>query len=162
MNFTDQMNDVHDPRPFLGGNFGAPTGMHFTLSAERQSALSLHTGLALAEVPSTFAELLTLRSSARDRSRPETRRALICERVEGSFATVFRQTVLTRYEQRAYAAPARDNAHRRPSFGDLARRQPHVLRGDRRAARRLPIRVELHSPFHLHALLHLRIRVLRI
>jgi oligoendopeptidase F len=27
----------------------------------------------------------------------------VSERVEGSFATVFRQTVLTRYEQRAYA-----------------------------------------------------------
>jgi oligoendopeptidase F len=37
---------------------------------------------------------------------PNTRRALLAERVEGSFATVFRQTVLTRYEQAAYAARA--------------------------------------------------------
>ena len=49
---------------------------------------------------------------------PVTRRALISERVEGSFATVFRQTVLTRYEQRAYAMRAEGgSAHRRPALG---------------------------------------------
>ena len=37
---------------------------------------------------------------------PATRRALVSERVEGSFATAFRQTVLSRYEQRAYALRA--------------------------------------------------------
>ena len=98
MNFTDQMNDVMTLAHELGH------GMHFMLSAERQSALSVHTGLALAEVPSTFAELLTFDHLLETESDPETRRALICERVEGSFATVFRQTVLARYEQRAYAA----------------------------------------------------------
>jgi oligoendopeptidase F len=98
MNFTDQMNDVMTLAHELGH------GMHFTLSAERQSALSMHTGLALAEVPSTFAELLTFDHLLETESDPDTRRALVCERVEGSFATVFRQTVLARYEQRAYAA----------------------------------------------------------
>ena len=96
MNFTDQMNDVMTLAHELGH------GMHFTLSAERQSAMSMHTGLALAEVPSTFAELLTFDHLLATESDPDTRRALICERVEGSFATVFRQTVLARYEQRAY------------------------------------------------------------
>ena len=100
MNFTDQMNDVMTLAHELGH------GMHFTLSAERQSALSMHTGLALAEVPSTFAELLTFDHLLETESDPATRRALVCERVEGSFATVFRQTVLARYEQRAYAARA--------------------------------------------------------
>ncbi len=98
MNFTDQMNDVMTLSHELGH------GMHFTLSAERQSALSMHTGLALAEVPSTFAELLTFDHLLETEADADTRRALICERVEGSFATVFRQTVLARYEQRAYTA----------------------------------------------------------
>ena len=98
MNFTDQMNDVMTLAHELGH------GMHFTLSAERQTALSMHTGLALAEVPSTFAELLTFDHLLETEIDADTRRALICERVEGSFATVFRQTVLARYEQRAYAA----------------------------------------------------------
>lgn len=100
MNFTDQMNDVMTLAHELGH------GMHFTLSAERQTALSMHTGLAMAEVPSTFAELLTFDYLLETESDAATRRALVCERVEGSFATVFRQTVLARYEQRAYAARA--------------------------------------------------------
>ena len=84
MNFTDQMNDVMTLAHELGH------GMHFTLSAERQTALSMHTGLALAEVPSTFAELLTFDHLLETETDADTRRALICERVEGSFATVFR------------------------------------------------------------------------
>ncbi|MCB0882036.1 MAG: M3 family oligoendopeptidase [Thermoleophilia bacterium] len=97
MNYTDQMNDVMTLAHELGH------GMHFTLSNRHQTALSAHTGLALAEVPSTFAELLTFDHLLETETDPGTRRALLCERVEGAFATVFRQTVLARYEQRAYA-----------------------------------------------------------
>lgn len=97
MNFTDRMDDVMTLAHELGH------GMHFALSGESQTALSAHTGLALAEVPSTFAELLTFDDVMRNESDETTRRALVTERLEGSFATVFRQTVLTRYEQRAYA-----------------------------------------------------------
>jgi len=100
MNFTDRMDDVMTLAHELGH------GMHFTLAASRQTALSVHTGLALAEVPSTFAELLTFDHLMGTETDPATRRALICERVEGSFATVFRQTVLARYEQRAYGIRA--------------------------------------------------------
>jgi oligoendopeptidase F len=97
MNFTDRMDDVMTLAHELGH------GMHFTFAAERQTALSAGTGLALAEVPSTFAELLAFDHLMDEEGDPATRRALISERVEGSFATVFRQTVLARYEQRAYA-----------------------------------------------------------
>ncbi len=96
MNYTDRMDDVMTLAHELGH------GMHFTLSAERQTALSFHTGLALAEVPSTFAEIIAFDHLMATESDHGTRTALVCERVEGSFATVFRQTVLARYEQDAY------------------------------------------------------------
>jgi oligoendopeptidase F len=96
MNFTDRMDDVMTLAHELGH------GMHFTLASEEQTALSAGTGLALAEVPSTFAELLAFDHLMATETDPATRRALVSERAEGSFATVFRQTVLTRYEQRAY------------------------------------------------------------
>ncbi len=96
MNYTDRMDDVMTLAHELGH------GMHFTLSAERQTALSFHTGLALAEVPSTFAELIAFDHLMSTEQDAATRTALVCERVEGSFATVFRQTVLARYEQDAY------------------------------------------------------------
>lgn len=100
MNFTDRMDDVMTLAHELGH------GMHFALASETQTALSFGTGIALAEVPSTFAELLAFDHLMELESDPSTRRSLISERVEGSFATVFRQTVLTRYEQRAYALRA--------------------------------------------------------
>lgn len=100
MNFTDRMDDVMTLAHELGH------GMHFALAAGAQTALSANTGIALAEVPSTFAELLAFDHLLAHEDDPATRRALVSERVEGSFATVFRQTVLTRYEQRAYGMRA--------------------------------------------------------
>jgi oligoendopeptidase F len=100
MNFTDRMDDVMTLAHELGH------GMHFVLAGAEQTALSAGTGLALAEVPSTFAELVTFDHLMATETDPATRRSLISERLEGSFATVFRQTVLTRYEQRAYAMRA--------------------------------------------------------
>lgn len=100
MNFTDRMDDVMTLAHELGH------GMHFAFSGAHQTALSAHTGIALAEVPSTFAELVTFGYVLAQEKDPATRRALLCERLEGSFATVFRQTVLARFEQKAYAARA--------------------------------------------------------
>ncbi len=100
MNFTDRMDDVMTLAHELGH------GMHFSLASGAQTALSFGTGIALAEVPSTFAELLTFDHLLEREDDRATRRSLISERVEGSFATVFRQAVLTRYEQRAYALRA--------------------------------------------------------
>ena len=100
MNFTDRMDDVMTLAHELGH------GMHFTFASAEQTALSAGTGIALAEVPSTFAELLAFDHLLGVETDAATRRALVSERVEGSFATVFRQTVLTRYEQRAYALRA--------------------------------------------------------
>ena len=125
MNFTDRMDDVMTLAHELGH------GMHFTLAAERQTALSMGTGLALAEVPSTFAELLAFDHLLENETDPVTRRALISERVEGSFATVFRQTVLTRYEQRAYALRGEGGTLTAgPALG-------HLVRGEREVLRRL-------------------------
>jgi oligoendopeptidase F len=100
MNFTDRIDDVMTLAHELGH------GMHFALSASAQTALSFHTGIAVAEVPSTFAELVAFDHLMAHETDEATRRALLAERLEGSFATTFRQTILTRYEQRAYAMRA--------------------------------------------------------
>ncbi len=100
-------------------------------------------------MPSTFAELLAFDHLLETESDPVTRRALISERVEGSFATVFRQTVLTRYEQRAYALRGEGGTlTSRPALGDLVRGERQVLRRQRRAARQVPAGLVLHPPLH--------------
>jgi len=100
LNYTDRMNDVLTMAHELGH------GMHFQLSHERQTPHSAHTGLALAEVPSTFAEFVAYDHLLANEDDPETRRVLTAGRAEGAFATIFRQTVLARYEQRAYGMRA--------------------------------------------------------
>ena len=100
MNFTDNVNDVMTLSHELGH------GMHFTLAHGRQTPHSAYTGLAMAEVPSTFAEFVTFDHLLATEDDPGTRLVIAAERVEGSFATIFRQTVLARYEQRAYALRA--------------------------------------------------------
>ena len=124
MNFTDRMDDVMTLAHELGH------GMHFTLSAQEQTALSFHTGLALAEVPSTFAEMLAFDHLMATESDPDTRRALTCERVEGSFATVFRQTVLVRYEQVAYRLRAEGSALTNDRLAEAWMEQNRAYYGD--------------------------------
>ncbi len=96
MNWTDLMNDVLT----MAHEFGH--GMHFELSHERQTPLSSGACIALCEVASTFAENITYDYLLAKESDPATRRQLACERVEGAFATIFRQVVLARFEQAAY------------------------------------------------------------
>ena len=100
MNFTDQMNDVLT----MSHEFGH--GMHFQLGNAHQTALSSDAGIAVCEIASTFAEHITFDYLIRHEADPQTRRSVAFERVEGAFATIFRQAVLARYEQAAYAMRA--------------------------------------------------------
>ena len=97
LNHTDRMADVLT----IAHEFGH--GMHFQFSFAHQTPLTATSGIALAEEPSTFAEQITYDHLLANETDPATRRALACERVEAAFATIFRQVVLARYEQAAYA-----------------------------------------------------------
>jgi oligoendopeptidase F len=104
LNYTDQLGDVMT----LAHEFGH--GGHFALALERQAYQEHHSGLAIAEVPSTFAQLLAF-DYLHDRESDEaTRTALVADIAEGALPTVFRQTVLARFEQRAYALRAEGKA----------------------------------------------------
>jgi oligoendopeptidase F len=100
LNHTDTLRDLMTVAHELGH------GMHFALASARQSALSMHAPLALCEVPSTFAELLVFERVLEQEPDAATRMALIRQEVESGFATVFRQTMMVRYEQDAYGARA--------------------------------------------------------
>lgn len=98
LNYTDSIEDARVLAHELGH------GLHAALAQRSQSPFTFQTGMAMAEVASTFNELLFfdyLRARERD---PEARRGMIAARVERSFLTIFSQTVMARYEQLAYAA----------------------------------------------------------
>ena len=97
LNYTDQLRDVVT----LAHEFGH--AVHGTLSLERQTYRSYHTGLAIAEVPSTFAQLLAVERLIELEEDPATRVMLLADRAEGAMASIFRQTMMARFEGRAYA-----------------------------------------------------------
>lgn len=95
MNYNDDMRDVMTLAHELGH------GMH-DLMAARQTLFNYYPTLPVAETASVFAEMLVFDDLLAGMDDSRKRLALICGKLEDSFATVFRQTVLTRFEQLAY------------------------------------------------------------
>jgi oligoendopeptidase F len=100
MNYTNRLRDVST----LAHEFGHAT--HNTLALELQTWRSHRCGIPMAEVPSTFAQALADDYLLENETDPGTRAALAADRLENSFAAIYRQTVLARFEQRAYATRA--------------------------------------------------------
>lgn len=97
LNYTDDMRDAMTLAHELGH------GLHDCLARE-QTLLNYFPSLPVAETASVFAEMLVFDSLRAELDDPRRRLGLICGKLEDSFATIFRQTVLTRFEERAYAA----------------------------------------------------------
>ncbi|MBI2806820.1 MAG: M3 family oligoendopeptidase [Planctomycetes bacterium] len=95
MNFTERLRDVMTLAHELGH------GVHQYL-ARGQGYLQCDTPLTTAETASVFGEMLTFRRLLE--RYPEQRLAMLCGKIEDAFATVFRQVVLTRFEQTLHAA----------------------------------------------------------
>ena len=101
LNFTDTQKDALT----LGHELGH--GLHGVLAGRAQTAVTADTGMAMAEIASTFCEMLVFDSLL---NRPgiteQERLALVSARVEDSTATIFRQVMMQQYESRAYARVA--------------------------------------------------------
>ncbi len=66
--------------------------------------LQCDTPLTTAEMASVFGEMLTFHRLLEIYPEPRTRLAMLCSKIEDGFATVFRQVVLTRFEQALHRA----------------------------------------------------------
>ncbi len=96
-NYTDNLRDVMTVAHELGH------GLHGCLS-RKQSYFNYDTPLTTAETASVFAEMLVFDYLVERQSDPQARIALLAGKLEDIFATVFRQNVLTRFEEAAFAA----------------------------------------------------------
>jgi oligoendopeptidase F len=94
MNFTERLRDVMTLAHELGH------GVHQYLS-RGQGYLQCDTPLTTAEMASVFGEMLTFRRL--QERYPQQQLAMLCGKIEDAFATVFRQVVLTRFEQSLHA-----------------------------------------------------------
>lgn len=97
MNFTDKLRDVMTLAHELGH------GIHQYLSRP-VGYMQCGTPLTTAEMASVFGEMLTFQRLLQIYPEPRTRLALLCGKIEDGFATVFRQVVLTRFEQALHKA----------------------------------------------------------
>jgi oligoendopeptidase F len=95
-NYTDNLRDVMTVAHELGH------GLHGTLS-QKQSFLNYDTPLTTAETASVFSEMLVFDYLVERQNDPQVRVALIAGKIEDTFATVFRQNVLTRFEQAVFS-----------------------------------------------------------
>ena len=100
MNYTERLRDVST----LAHEFGHAT--HNVIALEHQTWRSHRTGIPMAEVPSTFAQAIADDYLLENETDPGTRAALAADRLENAFAAIYRQTVLARFEQRAYGLRA--------------------------------------------------------
>jgi oligoendopeptidase F len=78
-------------------------GLHGCLS-RKQNYLNYDTPLTTAETASVFGEMLVFDYLLAQQTDPQVHIALLAGKIEDIFATVFRQNVLTRFEELAFAA----------------------------------------------------------
>jgi oligoendopeptidase F len=97
MNFTDKLRDAMTLAHELGH------GLHQYL-ARGVGYLQCDSPLTTAETASVFGEMLTFQRLLQIYPEPRTRLGLLCSKIEDGFATVFRQVVLTRFEQKLHQA----------------------------------------------------------
>jgi oligoendopeptidase F len=97
LNYTAKRRDVL----ILAHEMGH--GLHAELARPR-GVLEQHTPLTLAETASVFGETLVFRRLLEQAATPESRLSLLAESIEGSIATVFRQTAMNGFEELVHTA----------------------------------------------------------
>ncbi len=97
LNFTDQLRDMMTMAHELGH------GVHQYL-ARTQGYLQQSTPLTTAEMASVFGEMLLFDKLMKEEDDPESKLVLIGNKLQSDFATVFRQVVMTRFEQMLHKA----------------------------------------------------------
>lgn len=95
-NHTGNLRDVMTLAHELGH------GVHGWLS-RKQTLFNYDTPLTMAETASVFGEFLVFDHLLDAERDPRVQLALLCGKIEDAFATVFRQSVLTRFEQAVFA-----------------------------------------------------------
>ncbi|MHB8637440.1 MAG: M3 family oligoendopeptidase [Fimbriimonadaceae bacterium] len=103
-------------------------GVHASLS-RTQSYFNFHGTLPLAELASTFGEMLVFESLVAEAS-PREQLALYAEKIEGIFATVFRQAAMFRFEQRCHVMRREQGELTAAQFGEIWHEELQAMFGD--------------------------------
>ena len=120
--YLNKMDDVMTLAHELGH------GVHASLSRD-QSYLNFHGTLPLAELASTFGEMLVFERLVAG-ATPQDKLALYADKIEGIFATVFRQAAMFRFEQRCHQTRREQGELTPQQFGDFWHEEQQAMFGD--------------------------------
>jgi oligoendopeptidase F len=123
LNYTGNLRDVMTVAHELGH------GVHQYLARER-GLFEQDTPLTTAETASVFGEMLVFRRLLREERSPEVRLALLCGKLEDTFATVFRQVAMTRFEEKLHAARRGEGELPIPRINELWMEANRPMLGD--------------------------------
>jgi oligoendopeptidase F len=123
LNYTAKRRDVL----ILAHEMGH--GLHAELARPR-GVLEQHTPLTLAETASVFGETLVFRRLLEQAATPESRLSLLAESIEGSIATVFRQTAMNRFEDLVHTARRTEGELAVERFNELWAQSQEEMLGD--------------------------------
>jgi oligoendopeptidase F len=123
LNYTAKRRDVL----ILAHEMGH--GLHAELARPR-GVLEQHTPLTLAETASVFGETLVFRRLLEQAATPESRLSLVAESIEGSIATVFRQTAMNRFEDLVHTARREEGELAVDRFNELWAQSQEEMLGD--------------------------------
>lgn len=120
--FLNKMDDVMTLAHELGH------GVHASFSRE-QTYFNYHGTLPLAELASTFGEMLVFEKLVSGASTKD-KLALYAEKIEGIFATVFRQAAMYQFEQRIHEARRTEGELAPDEFGEIWQEELQAMFGD--------------------------------
>ncbi len=122
VNYLGRMKDVMTLAHEMGH------GVHASLS-RKQSLLNFHGTLPLAELASTFGEMLVFEQATQQASLKD-KLALYAEKIEGAFATIPRQTAMYRFELAIHSHRREQGELTPEEFGDYWQREVQLMFGD--------------------------------
>jgi oligoendopeptidase F len=123
LNWTGKRRDVLTLAHELGH------GLHAALAIPR-GPLEQGTPLTVCETASVFGETLVFKRLLDATDSPASRLALLAENIEGSIATVFRQTAMNGFEDRAHTARREEGELSVERIGELWKESQVELLGD--------------------------------
>ena len=122
MNYLGRIKDVMTLAHELGH------GVHASLS-RKQTLLNFHGTLPLAELASTFGEMLVFEKVTQQATLKD-KLALYAEKIEGAIATIPRQTALYRFEQAIHGHRRTKGELTTEEFGDYWQTEIQAMFGD--------------------------------
>src|SRR5690606_38819570 len=96
LHFTGKARDVKTLAHELGH------GVHMYLSMEAQGYIGAYTPLTTAETAAVFGEMMVFDDLMKKEPDPAARLAMVADKIEDMFGTVFRQVSMNRFEDRLH------------------------------------------------------------